>query len=78
MTEKMIQEIEQKPVSYLLWSNRTFSEFGVPVFGKDFDAEIGDYLKSHYRPVGPLLPNTGAYWEWAAVVWERKPDAGAR
>jgi hypothetical protein len=41
MTEKMIREIDQKPVRYLLWSNRIFPEFGTPVFGKDFDREIG-------------------------------------
>jgi hypothetical protein len=78
MTDQMIREIDQKPVSYLLWSNRTFSEFGVPVFGKDFDREVGDYLKSHYRRVGPLIPNTGSYWEWTAVVWEHKPEAEVR
>jgi hypothetical protein len=78
MTDDMIREIAQKPVSYLLWSNRTFPEYGVPVFGEDFDREIGDYLKSHYRPIGPLTPNTGDNWEWTAVVWERKPEAAVR
>ena len=77
MTEELFGEIERKPVSYLLWSNRTFSEFGVPVFGKDFDVEIGDYLKSHYRPVAPVTPNSGNYWDWTAVVWERRPDAAS-
>jgi hypothetical protein len=74
MTDEMIGQIEQKPVKYLLWSNRTFSEFGVPIFGKDFDREIGDYLTSHYRPVGPLTPNTGRYDEWTAVVWELRSE----
>ena len=78
MTDDMIQEIDRKPVNYLLWSNRTFSEFGMPVFGKDFDREIGDYLKSHYRPVAPIIPDTGYYWEWTAVVWERKPELEVR
>jgi len=71
MTNELIGQIERKPVDYLLWSNRTFAEYGVPEFGKDFDPEIGDYLKSHYRPVGPLLPNTGTSSDWSAVVWER-------
>jgi hypothetical protein len=75
MTDEMIREIDRKPVRYVLWSNRTFSEFGVPVFGKDFDREIGDYLKSHYRRVGSLIPNKGSYVEWTAVVWERKQEA---
>jgi hypothetical protein len=71
MTDDMIREIDQKPVRYLLWSNRSFPEFGVPIFGKDFDTEIGDYLKSHYHLLGPLRPSTGNSWDWAASVWER-------
>jgi hypothetical protein len=74
MVDDTIQEIDQKRVQYLLWSNRVFPEFGVPVFGKDFDRRLGDYLKSHYRRVGRLAPDTGAYWEWTAFVWERKPE----
>ena len=53
MTDDVIREIERKHVGYLLWSNRIFSEYGVPVFGKDFDRYFGDYLKSRYRPVAP-------------------------
>ncbi len=76
MTNKMIQEIEQKPVRYLLWSNRIFPEFGTPVFGKDFDVEIGDYLKAHYHRVGPLMPAANNFWDWTAVIWERNATAG--
>jgi hypothetical protein len=72
MVRETIAQIEQKPVSYLLWSNRTFSEYGVQVFGRDFDRELGAYLNSHYRPVEPLLSNAGDDKEWAAVIWERK------
>jgi hypothetical protein len=71
MTDKMIREIDRKPVRYLLWSNRIFPEFGTPVFGKDFDREIGDYLKTNYHRVGPLVPDVHSYWDWSAVVWER-------
>jgi hypothetical protein len=70
MTDEMIREIDQKPVSYLIWSNRTFYEYGVPVFGTDFDQEIGDYLKSHFHRVARLTPggNSGG---WSADLWER-------
>jgi hypothetical protein len=71
MTDKMIWEIDRKPVRYLLWSNRIFPEFGTPVFGKDFDREIGDYLKANYHRVEPLVPATDSYWDWTAAVWER-------
>jgi hypothetical protein len=75
MTDELIREIDQKPVRYLLWSNRTFSEFGVPVFGKDFDLEVGDYLHTHYRRVGRLIPYTGPCCDWTAFVWERETEA---
>ena len=74
MTDELIREIDQKPVRYLLWSNRTFPEFGAPVFGKDFDMRVGDYLHTYYRPVEPLIPSTGHCCEWTAFVWERKTD----
>jgi hypothetical protein len=75
MTDEMIREIDHKPISYLIWSNRTFIEYRVPVFGKDFDREVGDYLKTHYHPVRSLMPRTGDIWDWSAVVWERNPEA---
>ena len=75
MTDKMIQEIDRKPVRYLLWSNRIFPEFGTPVFGKDFDLELGTYLKTHYHRVRPLVPNDGNYWDWNVTVWERNSPA---
>jgi len=78
MTDDIMREIDRKHVSYLLWSNRTFPEYGAPLFGKDFDQDFGDYLKSRYRPVAPLIPNTGNYWQWTAVVWERKPESESR
>jgi preprotein translocase subunit SecG len=69
MTQETVREIEQKNVQYLLWSNRTSAEYGVPLFGKDYDAAFAGYLTSHYRPVGPLIRNSEN--GWAATVWER-------
>jgi len=77
MEREVIGEIEEHRVRYLIWSNRIFPEFGTPVFGKDFDREIGAYLRTHYHPVGRLLPGAPAMWEWTAMIWERLPDAGA-
>jgi len=75
MTEETIQQIERKPVDYLLWSNRTFTEYGAKEFGKDFNIKLGEYLKSHYRPIYPLVTSEKPESEWTAMVWERKPDA---
>jgi hypothetical protein len=71
MTDELIAEIESKPVRYLLWSNRTFFEYGVPVFGKDFEQPFGDFLKTHYHRLGLLAPNDLYYGDWNATVWER-------
>jgi hypothetical protein len=75
MMNGVIQEIETKRVDYLLWSNRVFPEYGVPAFGKDFDLELADYLKVHYRPLERVAPLEKGSMAWTAVVWERKADA---
>ena len=75
MEQEVIREIDQKHVEYLIWSNRIFMEFGTPVFGQDFDKEIGEYLRSHYHPVRRLLPGTPGMWQWTAVIWERTPES---
>ena len=72
ITEQTIAEIESKRINYLLWSNRQFKEYGVPEFGRDFDQQLGNYLTSHYRPVGPLLPEHGEGWN--AIVWQRTDE----
>ncbi len=72
ITEQTIDEIERKRINYVVWSNRRFIEYGVPEFGRDFDQELGNYLKSHYRPLGPLMPEQGGGWN--AVVWQRLDD----
>ena len=73
MMNEVIQEIDTKRVDYLLWSNRVFVEYGVPVFGKDFDRELANYLKTHYRRIGPVRPLDIGSLQWTAVVWERNP-----
>jgi hypothetical protein len=70
MTDETISQIEQKRVRYLLWSNRTYPEYGVPVFGTDFNQELGEYFRTRYRRVGPITRAPG----WQADVWERRPE----
>jgi hypothetical protein len=75
MTDRLIQEIDTKPVRYLIWSNRDSSEYGVRKFGTDYDQALGDYLRSHYHPLRPL-PDNGP--GWTAVIWERDPEGDSR
>jgi hypothetical protein len=73
MTQELIQQLERARVRYLLWSNRSFEEYGVPVWGSDVDRDLGDYLRAYYRPLGAVGPATDPR-VWNAVVWERKPE----
>jgi hypothetical protein len=78
MTDDLVQQIERRPVRYLIWSNRLFPEYNVLRFGVDFDQTLGNYLFSHYRRVAPVTPASPHYWEWNAYIWERIPDREAR
>ncbi|HXK62013.1 MAG TPA: hypothetical protein PLP42_19180 [Acidobacteriota bacterium] len=73
MTRKTIEEIEQNRVRYVIWSNRRFPEYGVPEFGKDFDAEIGDYIRKNYRLTG-IFTSPESADTWCATLWERKVE----
>jgi hypothetical protein len=74
MTDELIHEVESKNVRYLIWSNRIFWEYGVPRFGVDFDQTFGNYLRSHYHSVGPLIPTPVRLGEWNAYIWERNSE----
>lgn len=76
MTDDVIRELDMAAPRYLLWSNRSFPEYGVPIFGRDFDRRLGDYLKANYQKVGPLTA-TNDVREWQITVWERN-TAGER
>jgi hypothetical protein len=76
MTEEVIGQLERNPPSYLLWSNRTFPEYGAPEFGVDFDRTLGNYFTSHYRQARFLPPDDVGSYGWKASIWERK-SAGA-
>jgi hypothetical protein len=78
MTDDLVQQIERRPVRYLIWSNRLFPEYNVLRFGVDFDQTFGNYLFSHYRRVAPVTPASPHYWEWSAYIWERIPDREVR
>ena len=74
MTREVIDQVETKNVRYLIWSNRTYPDYGTSVFGIDYDQPLGNYLKAHYREVGPLVPNSDLDWETKFTVWERNTD----
>ena len=77
MTEELFQQIEQRNVKYLLWSNRTFVEYGVPNFGRDFNQELANYLAARFEPKGPLVSGGEKHWGLTFIVWERRGTKGS-
>jgi 4-amino-4-deoxy-L-arabinose transferase-like glycosyltransferase len=77
MTSEVIHQLENKNVAYLIWSNRTYPDYGTAVFGVDYDRFLGDYLKARYHEVGPLVPNSDLDWETKFTLWERNAGAPA-
>ena len=71
MLDRLLSQLDANPPKYLLWSNRIFPEYNAPVFGKDFDVNLANYLKQHYHRLGFLPPHSGSYGDWQASVWER-------
>lgn len=78
MTDETLRQIQRGNVRYLIWSNRLFPEYPTLRWGTDFDQPLGDYLRSHYRLLGPLRPGRVRFGEWTAFIWERKSDADSR
>jgi len=74
MTREIIDQVEGKNVRYLIWSNRTYPDYGASVFGVDYDQTLGNYLKAHYHEAGPLVPNSDLDWETKFTLWERNAD----
>jgi len=75
MTEEFIHELARRPARYLIWSNRDFPQYHYPLFDADPARIVCEhYLKTHYRPVRPLLKD-GAGWN--ATIWERKAEVDA-
>ena len=71
MTEGLIKEIDRKDVRYLIWSDRTFPEYGTPRFGVDFNPELGNYFNTHFHSNGQLVPGPVDSHKVNFVIWER-------
>ena len=72
MTEELFRQIEEKNVKYLVWSNRRFPQYGVPIFGRDFNQELVHYLTARFRPIGLMVPAEETGLGLTFMVWERE------
>jgi hypothetical protein len=77
MMDRVIDQIARTRVRYIIWSNRKFYEYNAPDFGLDYDAPLGEYIRSNYRPVRNFgfteRPDT-----WHATLWEKKEGSANR
>lgn len=76
MTDEVIAQMDMNKPRFLIWSNKKYPGYGAPHFGTDFDLPIGEYLRSHYHPIGPIVQPDPM--EWSAVVWERNRSLNQR
>lgn len=76
MTNEVIAQMDTNKPRFLIWSNKQYPGYGAPRFGTDFDIPIGEYLRSHYHPIGPIVQPDPT--EWNAVVWERNGSSSPR
>lgn len=71
ITDRYVEDLRRAGVTDIVWSNRSFEEYGVPEFGVDFDPAVGEYLRAGYQRSRALARGgTGA---WTADVWTKKP-----
>ena len=67
--------LDRQQPRYVILSNRSTPEYGVPIFGTDYNREIYAWVGRNYRPVKTI----GDYQRiadpkvWAAIVYERAP-----
>ena len=80
MTAKTIAEMEVVPVRYVIWSNRQFPEYGVPIFGVDFDVPFAEYIRSTLPARTGIQLQRSAGWLAGDLVGEesRVSDRAAR
>ena len=75
MSDELFADLQRRKPRYLVWSNRTFPEYGVPRFGVDFDQVLGNYFFLHYQPTKQIF---GQQDGWHATVWERTSERASQ
>jgi hypothetical protein len=74
LTSKYLEELDRTRVKYVILSNRATPEYGVPIFGADYNQSIYGWLEQNFRVIAKI----GAYErvpfpdQWGALIYERK------
>jgi hypothetical protein len=74
LTSKYLEELDRARVNYVILSNRATPEYGMPIFGADYNRPIYRWLEQNFRVIAKI----GAYErvpfpaQWGALIYERK------
>jgi hypothetical protein len=73
---KIIKELEDKHVNWVLLSNRFMSpERGLGILGHSYCPVLGKYIDDHYKPlvrIGDWQHVPGWGWSHGTMIWQRK------
>ena len=70
---RYLSDMDRQRVRYVILSNRAAPEYGVPIFGRDYNREIYAWILRNYRPVRTIgrYERVDKPMEWGALVYER-------
>jgi hypothetical protein len=73
-TDEYLADLDRQNIRYVILSNRATPEYGVPIFGADYDREIYAWLLTKFDPIRDIGPyqRTGSPDHWGVLIYERK------
>lgn len=75
-TSSYLQDLDRITVKYVILSNRSAPEYGVPIFGEDYNESVYQWLEQNYKVIGQV----GHYERvvrpphWGALIFKRNAD----
>jgi len=75
-TRNFLAELDRQKVKYIALSDISKKEYGVPIFGLDYNQQIYQWLQRNFL----IIRTFGDYQRtidpphWAVQIWERKPN----
>jgi hypothetical protein len=74
LTSRFLQDLDRQQVEYVVLSDRSTPEYGLPIFGVDYDQQMYRWLEQNFR----VIRTIGDYQRvtypphWAVQIWQRK------
>ena len=76
LTSSYLQELDRLKVKYVILSNRSTPEYGVPIFGKDYNNTVYQWLEQNYKKIGQVGDYNRVVHpsHWGALIYKRNTD----